>query len=420
MELKPGYKQTEVGVIPQDWGIKTLGSLTTLLTNGFVGTVTNAYVETDEGVLYIQGYNVEENGFNFHGIKRVAKAFHARNLKSCLQSGDLLTIQTGDIGVTTVVPPELAGANCHALVISRFDKHLSEPSYYSQYFNSERGRCAFKEIETGSTMKHLNVGDMLRLLLPCPPVEEQRAIAGALGYVDALIGALENLIAKKRDFKQAAMQQLLTGQIRLPGFHREWAAMSLGELFSFKNGLNKGKEYFGDGTPIVNYMDVYRQTGLTLAGLQGRVTVSKQEQKTCNVKKGDVFFTRTSETVEEVGMAAVMLDDCAETVFSGFLLRARPRDASLCDSFKKYCFGSHAIRMQIVSCASYTTRALTNGRLLSAVIIQCPPKDEQTAIAAVLSDMDAEIAALEQRLAKTRALKQGMMQELLTGRTRLV
>jgi type I restriction enzyme S subunit len=119
--MKSGYKQTEVGVIPEEWEVKELGSLTTLLTNGFVGTATTAYVERDDGVLYIQGYNVQENSFNFHGIKRVSNAFHVRNKKSCLQAGDLLTIQTGDVGVTTVVPPELAGANCHALIISRLE-----------------------------------------------------------------------------------------------------------------------------------------------------------------------------------------------------------------------------------------------------------------------------------------------------------
>ena len=145
MVLRPGYKRTETGIIPDDWELKTLGSLTSLLTNGFVGTATSAYVDGDDGVLYIQGYNVQENGFNFHGIKRVSKLFHARNRKSCLQSGDLLTIQTGDIGVTAVIPLELAGANCHALVISRLNKHVSEPGFYCQYFNSERGRTRSKE-----------------------------------------------------------------------------------------------------------------------------------------------------------------------------------------------------------------------------------------------------------------------------------
>src|SRR5687768_7459185 len=98
MEVRPGYKLTEVGVIPEGWDVHTLGSITSLLTNGFVGTATSAYVDGDQGALYIQGYNVQENGFNFHGIKWVLESFHSRNKKSCLQTGDLLTIQTGDIG----------------------------------------------------------------------------------------------------------------------------------------------------------------------------------------------------------------------------------------------------------------------------------------------------------------------------------
>src|ERR1700693_3652727 len=230
MEVRPGFKQTESGMIPEDWESKTLGSLTSLLTNGFVGTATSAYVDGDDGVLYIQGYNVQENGFNFHGVKRVSKAFHARNKKSCLRPGDLLTIQTGEIGVTTAVPLELAGANCHALIISRLNQQVSEPLFYCQYFNSERGRAAFKEIETGTTMKHLNCGDMKRILLPSPPIEEQRAIASALSDVDCLLNTLERLIAKKRELKQAASQQLLRGRTRLPGFGAEWEETTLGQI----------------------------------------------------------------------------------------------------------------------------------------------------------------------------------------------
>jgi len=259
MEVKPGYKQTEVGVIPVEWDTKTLGSLTSLLTNGFVGTATSAYVESDDGVTYVQGYNVQENGFNFHGIKRVSKSFHARNQKSCLAPGDLLTIQTGDIGVTAVVPPMLAGANCHALIITRFDERVSDPNYYCQYFNSERGRIAFKAIETGSTMKHLNCGDMRRLLLPSPPIGDQRAIAEALSDIDALLGALDQLIAKKRDIKQAAMQQLLTGQTRLPGFHGEWAVKRLGTLLHFQVGFPFSSSFFnekGEGIRLVKNRDL--------------------------------------------------------------------------------------------------------------------------------------------------------------------
>ena len=199
----------------------------------------------------------------------------------------------------------------------------------------------------------------------------------------------------------------------------DWEIRSIGDLFSFKNGLNKGKIYFGSGSSIVNYMDVYSNPGIISKNIKGRVNVNNSELKTFDVKKGDVFFTRTSETVEEVGISSVMMDDPINTVFSGFLLRARPKNNSLNNQFKKYCFSSKFIRSKIISSSSYTTRALTNGRLLSKVLILCPPIQEQRAIATVLSDTDSLIESLEQLIAKKRLIKQGTMQELLTGKRRL-
>ena len=198
-----------------------------------------------------------------------------------------------------------------------------------------------------------------------------------------------------------------------------WDVVLLGDLFVFKNGLNKAKRFFGTGTPIVNYMDVFERPGLTKDDLPGRVNLSPEEVKNFEVRLGDVFFTRTSETVEEVGVASVMLDEPCDTVFSGFVLRARPRDGRLNDRFKQYCFATRAIRSQIVSNATYTTRALTNGRSLSAVRIAVPPKPEQRAIAEALSDVDGLLAALEKLIAKKRAIKQAAMRQLLTGKTRL-
>ncbi len=198
-----------------------------------------------------------------------------------------------------------------------------------------------------------------------------------------------------------------------------WEAVLLGDLFVFKNGLNKAKRFFGTGTPIVNYMDVFECPGLRTDDLSGRVNLSPEEIKNYEVRLGDVFFTRTSETVEDVGVASVMLNEPCDTVFSGFVLRARPRDGRLDDRYKQYCFGPRAIRSQIVSNATYTTRALTNGRSLSAVWIAVPPKPEQRAIAEALSDVDGSLRALEALIAKKRAIKQAAMQQLLTGKTRL-
>ena len=236
MEVKPGYKQTETGVIPHDWNQPALGSLTVLMTNGFVGTATLHYVNNENGVLYIQGYNIKENAFNFHGVKFVSKQFHRAHMKSCLRGGDLLTVQTGEVGQTNIVPDELAGSNCHALIISRFDRKRVCPAFISQYLNSNTGRSRLRLIETGTTMKHLNVSDMLEFTIPLPPTKaEQVAIAEALGDADALIESLEQLLAKKRQIKKGAMQELLTGKKRLPGFSGEWEVKRLGEFVSIRN-----------------------------------------------------------------------------------------------------------------------------------------------------------------------------------------
>ena len=428
MEVRPGYKQTEMGVIPEEWDVRTLGSLTSLLTNGYVGTATSAYVESDDGILYIQGYNVLENGFDFHGIKRVSKSFHARNQKSCLQPGDLLTIQTGDIGVTTVVPPGLAGANCHALVISRLKMRESEPGFYCQYFNSERGRVAFKEIETGSTMKHLNCGDMKRLFLPFPPVEEQRAIAAALSDADALLAALDRLIAKKRDFKQAAMQQFLTGQTRLPGFHGEWEVKRLGDLFRFSGGYSASRDQLSaNGHCYLHYGDIHGSSKTTVDTNSDFQDIPKLDIALNRVPRdslledGDVVFVDASEDDEGTSKHVVVVNKEHRPFISGLhTIVAKAKTSELAHEYRRYCFQTTAIRQQFLFYAVGTKVSGISKTNIAKLTMPVPFAPEQTAIAAVLSDMDAELSVLEARRDKTRALKQGMMQELLTGKTRLV
>ena len=278
-----------------------------------------------------------------------------------------------------------------------------------------------ESVSARSGMPKINRAELAAFTVALPPTKlEQQAIAEALSDADTLIEGLEALIAKKRQLKQGTMQELITGSKRLSGFTEDWSEIRLGELFDFKNGLNKAKAFFGYGVPIVNYMDVYNSSKIYYSNLKGRVSLTAQEIKNFEVRRGDVFFTRTSETPDEIGVASVVLDEAKQTVFSGCVLRGRPKDGRICNEFKAYCFQSEYVRKQIVSQASYTTRALTNGKLLSKVLLPLPHLKEQTAIATVLSDMDAEIAVLEGKLAKARRVKAGMMQDLLTGRVRLV
>jgi type I restriction enzyme, S subunit len=199
-----------------------------------------------------------------------------------------------------------------------------------------------------------------------------------------------------------------------------WKEVQVGDHFDFKNGLNKAKIFFGQGTPIINYMDVYPHPAINKKNIHGKVTLTNDELTSFEIRKGDVLFTRTSETIEEIGLTSVVLDDVKKTVFSGFLLRARPKTKLFELEFKRYCFRSKNARSQIISTSSQTTRALTNGKLLSKVFVLIPINfQEQKNIAESISDIEKVIEKLEIVIKKKKHIQQGTIQELLTAKKRL-
>jgi type I restriction enzyme S subunit len=196
---------------------------------------------------------------------------------------------------------------------------------------------------------------------------------------------------------------------------KDWETIKIGDSLLFKNGLNKESEFFGYGTPIINYMDVFKNFGLTKSDIKGKVFLNSQELNNFSARKGDVFFTRTSETQEEIGVSAVLLENIDNCVFSGFVLRGRPVNKKVASEYFQYCFIPDYVRTQIIAKSSFTTRALTNGRYLSKVTIALPPTlEEQKTIATALSDVDHLISNLDDLIAKKKAIKQGAMQQLLT------
>lgn len=193
---------------------------------------------------------------------------------------------------------------------------------------------------------------------------------------------------------------------------KDWKFVKIGELLDFKNGLNKGKDFFGSGTPIINYMDVYKKNGLHRSDIAGKVSLDEKEIERYEIRKGDVFFTRTSETPEEVGLASVMLDDIDSCVFSGFVLRGRPKTDMLLPEYCKYCFSTHEVRQKIIASCTYTTRALTNGTQLSKIEILVPNKEEQFRIAASLTAVDQLIDKFEILIRKYQSLKIACLQHM--------
>lgn len=194
----------------------------------------------------------------------------------------------------------------------------------------------------------------------------------------------------------------------------DWEETTLKNIFIFKNGLNKEKSAFGKGTPIINYTDVWEKRGLKLRDVKGKVTLNKNEIENYSAKKGDVFFTRTSETINEIGLTSVLLEDIKDCVFSGFVLRGRPISNLIVNEYNQYCYSLDFMRNEITKKSSYTTRALTNGELLSQVLINLPTKSEQQKIAEILDCATRQVELQEQLVDRLKVQKKALMQKLLT------
>ena len=236
------------------------------------------------------------------------------------------------------------------------------------------------------------------------------------------------MLAKKRDLKAAAMQQLLTGQTRLPGFHCEWVVKTFGELFNFSGGYSASRdELTFNGHCYLHYGDIHGSKKTSIDTSADFQTIPKLDIPLKKVatksllEDGDVVFVDASEDDEGTSRHLVVINKEKRPFISGLhTIVAKSKTPELCTEYKRYCFQTAAIRQQFLFYAVGTKVSGISKSNIPKLKIPLPPHPEQTAIAAVLSDMDAELAALEERREKTRALKQGMMQELLTGRIRLV
>lgn len=207
------FKKTELGEIPEAWGVDNIGNLSTFCSNGFVGTSTPYYSEN--GTNYLMSNNVRANKIDTRSIVKVNKEFVELYPRTRIFTGDMLTVQSGHIGTSCVVPKEYNNCNCHALIITRFNKDIMESNFVSYYLNSDRGMGRLSTIFVGSTIKHINVKDLVKFNIPIPSIEEQEKIVSILSEVDEKIEGYENKKQKLEELKKGLMQQLLTGKIRV-------------------------------------------------------------------------------------------------------------------------------------------------------------------------------------------------------------
>ncbi|MBC7705013.1 MAG: restriction endonuclease subunit S [Rhodoferax sp.] len=422
MELKPGFKETVVGAIPKDWECTNVRGIASAARNAIAGgpfgsdLVSADYVNF--GVPVIRGQNMGGQwvGGNFAFVTEDK----AKSLDSNLaRPHDIVFTQRGTLGQVSLVPNEPFAA----YLISQSQMKLSsnrtiaDPLFYYYVFTSDdqQSRIRGGTIQTG--VPHINLGILKDIPVQRPPIAEQRAIAAALSDIDALLEGLGRLIAKKCDLKKAAMQQLLTGQIRLPGFFGKWKLKVLADC------LRTVPDY-GINAPAVVYSErlptYIRITDISVDGRfrpAPRVSVKSFFSDQYLLTEGDIVFTRTGASV---GKAYCYRLEDGPLVFAGFLIRVRPDADALMPAYLAAYATTKPYWDWVTLMSMRSGQPGINGKEYGQLPINLPPPAEQTAIAAVLSDMDTEISTLESRRIKTRALKQSMMQELLTGRIRLV
>jgi type I restriction enzyme S subunit len=411
-----GYKRTEAGVIPEDWNAVPAGDIGGFRGgNGFPlafqGKGSGDYPFFKVSDMNLDGNEIEmvlANNYISEAVRKRlgANAFPAKTIVFAKVGAAVFLERKKILCIPSCIDNNMAG---YVLSDARVDHR------FVHYF-----LLSFKlgSLVSTTALPSLSGGVLKQIEIPLPPSRaEQEAIAEALSDADALIESLEQLLAKKRQIKQGTMQELLTGKKRLPGFTGKWESKLLGDLGAFFKGSGVTRDQAQSGSlPCVRYGEIYTTHHEYVRSFTSWISAGVAATATA-VKKGDVLFAGSGETKAEIGRCVALVDDITAYA-GGDIVIFRPSNAD--PLFLGYALNTPKVNRQKASRGQGDAVVHISAAALAEVRVDLPMLDEQIAIAAILFDMDAWIDALETRLTKARALKQGMMQELLTGRVRLV
>ena len=398
MEVKPGYKQTEVGVIPEDWEVNIVREAFEIR-NQLRLPISQTVRERMSGSYPYYGPTSVQGWINEYRVE----GEHAL----IGEDGDHF-LKWRDQAMTLLVTGKF-NVNNHAHIV-KGTKNLTAWFYW---FFANRDILS-SLTRQGAGRYKLTKATLMTLPCAVPPLPEQRAIATVLSDVDGLLGGLDRLIAKKRDLKQAAMQQLLTGQTRLPGFHGEWEVKRLGDVVD-TDPENLGSETRPDF--LFNYIALEDVDRGFLRSHSEQFFFNAPSRARRKLRTNDVLVSTVRPNLQS---HLLFKGESGRWVCSTGFCVVRCRDGLTHPGYVFFHLFAGCVNGQIDALLTGSNYPAINGGDVRALQIPLPPVPEQTAIAEVLTEMDAELAALEQRREKTRALKQAMMQELLTGRIRLV
>lgn len=407
---KQGYKHTEVGVIPEEWSIHRLENVLERLKNGAV------YTAAKNGGIPIS--RIETISSGKIDFEKVGFAEHSKQLEQYrLQPKDILFSHInsldhiGKVAIYDGVEPLYHGMN---LLLLRAAEGVI-PNFLFHWLDSPIGRQRTAVLaKQAVSQASISTSDLRGLMIPLPTKQEQSHIADAIDGAEYLLNKLDQLIAKKRDIKQAAMQQLLTGQTRLPGFSGEWEIKSLGEVALLKNGyMFKSETYSESGkykvVTIANVQDGFMR--MDNCNSVDDLPSDLQPHQLLDV--GDLLLSMTGNVGR---VCQVTENDCLLNQRVGKIV-ARCIEFD----FLYAVLSDRAFQKAMIDVAKGGAQPNLSAQDILGYPINAPKtQEEQRSIAIILSNIEADLKALEARRRKTQALKEGMMQELLTGKTRIL
>ena len=411
--------QTPAGIanVPQGWTVRTISEIADVKTGPF-GSSLHQRDYVDEGTPIITVEHLGERGVIHEDLPLVSDYDHSRLASYRLKQGDIVFSRVGSVDRNSLISEKEDGwlFSGRLLRVRVTDKNIC-PAYLSYYFHSEPLKRRVRDVAVGQTMASLNTQILNSVSVVLPPLQEQYAIAEALSDMDEMLDSLEALIAKKQDIKLGAMRQLLTGEMRLPGFAGPWERKSLGQLGSFDKGRGiKREDVSSSGLPCIRYGELYTRYKDTILNPVSRIPTDVAAEALA-IDTNALLFAASGESAEDIGRCSAYIGEERAYVGGDIIVLIPVRQDS---RYLGYLMNSPPVTAQKAHMAQGDAVVHIITGSLAQVQLDLPPLQEQTAIAQVLGDMDNEIVALEQRRDKTLAVKQGMMQELLTGRTRLI
>lgn len=413
--MRKSFKQTEIGIIPEDWNVDLLNNISLKITDGEHATP----IREKAGFFLLSARNILNGRIDLTDVDYVGFDEYQRIKQRCNpESGDLLISCSGTIGRVSVLPVGIECVMVRSAALVKYDRTKANGLFLQYYLQSAGGQSQiFYSLNQGA-QANLFLNHIEKLKIPIPPLTEQKVIAAALSDIDTLIISLEKFIEKKRNIKQSTMQELLTGKTRLPGFTGEWLKSKLENHIDLLTGYPfKSSLYSESGIKLLRCSNIKRgetDWSQDITVYWPRITSDLQKYI---LEEGDIVIAMDGSLVGK-SFAQITMKDLPSLLLQRV---ARIRSSSIDMGFLKewICskyFSNHCDLVKTVTAIPHISPA----DIKNFIITFPTNKKEQIDIASILIDMDAEIETLDKKLNKYRGIKQGMMQELLTGKIRLV